>query len=31
VFSRGICRGLNGIIPVGGHVDHNSIVGDNLL
>jgi hypothetical protein len=31
VFSSGICRGLNGKIPVGGHVDPSSIVGDNLL
>jgi hypothetical protein len=31
VFSRGLCRGLNGKIPVGGHVDPNSIVGDKLL
>jgi hypothetical protein len=30
VFSRGICRGLNGKIPVGGHVEPNSIVGDKL-
>jgi hypothetical protein len=25
VFSRGICKGLNGKIPVGGHVDPSSI------
>jgi hypothetical protein len=31
VFSKGICRGLNGIIPVGGRVEPNSIVGDRLL
>jgi hypothetical protein len=31
VFSGGICRGLNGKIPVDGHVDPSSIVGDNLL
>jgi hypothetical protein len=31
VFSNGICSGLNGWIPVGGHVDPSSIVGDNLL
>jgi hypothetical protein len=31
VFSKGICRRLNGIIPVGGHVEPNSIVGDRLL
>jgi hypothetical protein len=31
VFSKGICRGLNGIILVGGHVEPNSIVGDSLL
>jgi hypothetical protein len=31
VFSNGICNGLNGEIPVGGHVEPNSIVGDNLL
>lgn len=31
VFRRGTCRGLNGWIPVGGHVDPNSIVGDSLL
>jgi hypothetical protein len=31
VFSRGICKGLNGKIPVGGHVDPSSIVGDRLL
>jgi hypothetical protein len=31
VFSRGICRGLNGKIAFGGHVDPSSIVGDSLL
>jgi hypothetical protein len=31
VFSSGICIGLKGEIPVGGHVDRNSIVGDNVL
>jgi hypothetical protein len=31
VFSKGICRGLKGIIPVGGQVEPSSIVGDNLL
>jgi hypothetical protein len=31
VFSSGICNGLNGEIPVGGHVEPSSIVGDNLL
>jgi hypothetical protein len=31
VFRRGICNGLNGKIPVGGQVDPNSMVGDNLL
>jgi hypothetical protein len=31
VFSRGICIGLKGVIPVGGHIDPNSIVGDSLL
>jgi hypothetical protein len=31
VFSKGICRGLNGISPVGGHVEPSSIVGDKLL
>jgi hypothetical protein len=31
VFSDGICRGLNGKIPVGGYVDPNSIVGDRLM
>jgi hypothetical protein len=31
VFSRGICRGLNGKIPVGVNIDPNSIVGDKLL
>ena len=31
VFNKGICKGLNGRIPVGGHNDPISIVGDNLL
>jgi hypothetical protein len=31
VFSRGICRGLNGKIPVGGYVDPSSKVSDKLL
>jgi hypothetical protein len=31
VFSSGIYIGLNGAIPVGGHVDPSSIVGDSLL
>lgn len=31
VFRSGICRGLKGWIPVGGHIDPSSIVGDNLL
>jgi hypothetical protein len=31
VFSSGICIGLKGESPVGGHVDPNSFVGDSLL
>lgn len=31
MFSNGICIGLNGEIPIGGHVDPSSMVGDNLL
>jgi hypothetical protein len=31
VFSRGICRGLNGKIPVGGQIDPSSMVGVSLL
>jgi hypothetical protein len=31
VFSSGIYIGLNGVIPVGGHVDPSLIVGDNLV
>jgi hypothetical protein len=31
VFSRGTCMGLNGWIPVGGHVDPSSIIGDSLV
>jgi hypothetical protein len=31
VFSRGICKGLNGEIPVGGQIDPSSIVGVSLL
>lgn len=30
VFNSGTCIGLNGSIPVGGHVDPNSMVGDSL-
>ena len=30
VYSKGICIGLNGCIPVSGQVDPSSIVGDNL-
>jgi hypothetical protein len=31
VFNSGTFSGLNGWIPVGGHVDPSSIVGDSLL
>lgn len=31
VFKRGICKGLNGEIPAGGHMAPISIVGDKLL
>lgn len=31
VFNRGICKGLNGIIPCGGHIMPSSIVGESLL
>jgi hypothetical protein len=31
VFSKGIWNGLNGTIPVGGHIAPNSIVGESLL
>jgi hypothetical protein len=31
VFNRGIWKGLKGIIPLGGHIVPNSILGDSLL
>lgn len=31
VFRRGIWKGLNGIIPCGGHIVPSSILGDRLL
>jgi hypothetical protein len=31
VLSSGIWKGLKAIIPMGGHVDPNSIVGERLL
>jgi hypothetical protein len=31
VFSSGICNGLNGETPIGGHVDPSSVVGGSLL
>jgi hypothetical protein len=31
VFSKGICNGLNGLIPCGGHIRPISMDGDNLL
>jgi hypothetical protein len=31
VCNSGICIGLNGEIPAGGHVDPNSVVGERLL
>ena len=31
VFNRGICKGLNGKITVGGHKDPISTVGERLL
>ena len=31
MFNKRICRGLNGRIPVGGHSEPISIVGDSLL
>ena len=31
VFNSGICNGLNGKVPIGGHRDPISIVGDKLL
>jgi len=31
VFSSGIWNGLNGLIPIGGHIIPVSIVGDSLL
>jgi hypothetical protein len=31
VFSRGICNGLKGVIPAGGHIAPNSVVGERLL
>lgn len=31
VFSKGICIGLNGEIPIGGHIVPNSILGASLL
>lgn len=31
VLSRGICGGLNGYIPISGHVDPNLVVGDSFF
>jgi len=31
VFKRGIIKGLNGVIPIGGQFIPSSIAGDNLL
>ena len=31
VFNKGIWNGLKGIIPIGGHIDPNSMAGERLL
>lgn len=31
VLSNGICKGLKGVIPLGGHIIPSSILGESLL